>query len=108
MWVIIDVFSYISPIWRPIETTNTYLKYVRLTGSNSTNAIEMLKRIIILEPFLMKLVSPEFDFLSTQQIHYLKSVWVTGSNSTNNIEIVQKLIILEPFYEIRNILDICA
>ena len=53
MCVIVDVFLYISRIWHPIQTINTYLKFVRLrlTGSNSTNNIEMLQKWIILEPF---------------------------------------------------------
>ena len=44
-------FSYISRIWHPIQTANTYLKSARFTGSNSTNNIEILKKLTILEPF---------------------------------------------------------
>ena len=44
-------FSYISRIWHPIQTANTYLKSSRFTGSNSTNNIEILQRLTILESF---------------------------------------------------------
>ena len=50
MSVIVDGFSYISRIWLPILKANTYLESARLTGSNSTNNIEILQKLTILEP----------------------------------------------------------
>ena len=44
-------FLYIFRIWLPNQTANTYLESAWLTGSNSTNNIEILKKLIILEPF---------------------------------------------------------
>ena len=39
---------YISRIWLPIQTANTYLKSARFTGSNSTNNIEILQKLTVL------------------------------------------------------------
>ena len=117
----IVVFSYISRIWLPIQTANTYLESARLTGSDSTNNIEILKKMTILEPFYgirkifdMCVMADVFSYISSIWLpiqtpnRYLKSALLTGSNSTTNIEMLKKLTILEPFYGIRNILDICA
>ena len=73
----------ISRIWLPIQTTHAYLKFAWLTGSNSTNNIEILKKMTTLEPFygirnileicakspMFSHIFPVFDFRSKQQIH---------------------------------------
>ena len=93
----------------------TYLESARLTGSNSANNNEILKKITILEPFYgirnMCEIVGVFSYISRVWLliqsanTYLKSARFTGFNSTNNFEILQKLTILESFYGIKNILD---
>ena len=45
----------------PIQTANSYLESARLTGPNSTNNIEILQKLTILEPFYIYGIRINFD-----------------------------------------------
>ena len=87
MFVIVDV-SHIPRIWLPMQTAKTYLKSARFTGANNTNNIDILQKLVILEPFygIRNILDSMCEIADADVFSYIFRTWLPIQTANTYLE----------------------